>query len=152
MSKFYMLVGLPASGKSTIAVNLFNSNINSRLRSSDGLRSELLNDINDMSRNGEIFDLLHSIIKADLYFERDTIYDATNLNADRRKEFLKSLSLLKCEKICIFVNTPYDICIERNLKRERVVPISVMEKMKDNLQKPDMSEGWNEIKEVTYDT
>lgn len=148
MSKFYMLVGLPASGKTTIAVNLFKNNTNSRLRSSDGLRSELLNDINDMSRNKEIFDLLHSIIKSDLYHERDTIYDATNLNADRRKEFLKSLSLLKCEKICIFVNTPYNVCVERNSKRERVVPISVMEKMKDNLQKPDMSEGWDKISEV----
>lgn len=144
MPTFYMLVGLPASGKTTLA-NSWNY-MHARVRSSDDLRDELLNDTNDMSKNAEIFDLLHSLIKADLYHGYDTMYDATNLNSDRRKEFLKSLTLLNCKKICLFIDTPSEVCDERNLNRDRIVPVSVMTRMKANLQIPMMSEGWNEIR------
>ena len=147
-----MMVGLPASGKSCEAKKLREENPDIKIRSSDTLREELLSDINDMSRNEEIFDLLHSIVKADLYNGYDTVFDATNLSVSRRKEFLESLSLLTCRKICIFVNVPFGLCMLRNSSRDREVPMSVMERMYETLQKPEMSEGWDEIREVLDDT
>ena len=71
MSIFYMMVGLPASGKSTVANSLGGNVI---VRSSDELRDKLLGDINDMSNNSGVFDILHSLVKSDLYCGKDVVY------------------------------------------------------------------------------
>lgn len=143
MSNFYMLVGLPASGKTTLAYTM-----GATVRSSDELRSSLLGDIDDQSHNKEIFDLLHSLIKADIFNGVDVVYDATNIYSYYRREFLKSLSLLPCKKVCIYLDTPYNECLSRNAKRERKVPIEVMDKMRNRFTIPDMSEGWGEIRVI----
>ena len=124
MSNFYMMVGLPASGKSEYAKNLATGF--TRLRSSDELRSELLGSVEDMSKNTVIFDLLHSLIKSDLYDGHDTIYDATNLKGRYRKEFLDKLEILDCRKICIYVKCSSELCEERNSNRDRVVTPSAI--------------------------
>lgn len=141
MIDFYMMVGLPASGKSTVAENL-----GVVVRSSDDLRVELLGDVNDMSDNSSVFDVLHSLIKSDLYRGQSVVYDATNLKSKYRKAFLESIKLLPCRKICIFMNTPYAVCWNRNNSRSRVVPFEAMERMKNNLEPPTIMEGWDEIR------
>lgn len=143
MSSFYMLVGLPASGKTTTAYTL-----GAVVRSSDELRCSLLGDVDDQSRNKEIFDLLHSLIKADIFSGVDVVYDATNIHSRYRREFLESLSLLPCKKVCIYVDTSYEECLSRNAKRERKVPIEVMDRMRNRFTVPDMSEGWDEIRVI----
>ena len=144
MDTFYMMVGLPASGKSTYAEKLVKGTI-TRVRSSDDLREELLGNVNDMSQNSSIFDILHSLIKADIYEGSDSVYDATNLKAVYRKNFLDSLKLLECKKVCVYMKCPYEVCMERNLSRERVVPKDVMERMNKFLEPPTLDEGWDEI-------
>lgn len=143
MSNFYMMVGLPASGKTTTAYTL-----GAIVRSSDELRSSLLGDVDDQRHNKEIFDLLHSLIKADVFSGTDVVYDATNIHSRYRREFLESLSLLPCKKVCIYVDTPYDECLSRNAKRERKVPIEVLERMRNRFTPPVMDEGWDEIRVV----
>lgn len=139
-----MMVGLPASGKSFEADTL-----GAVVRSSDALREELLGDVQEQGSNGLIFDLLHSLVKADLYSGADTVLDATNINALRRKALLEELSLLPCKKVCIFMKTSYAVCVDRNCKRKRNVPTEVMERMKRKLQEPTMDEGWDEIRIIT---
>ena len=143
-STFYMMVGLPASGKSTEAQNL-----GAIVRSSDALRDELLGDVQEQGKNGLIFDLLHSLIKADIYNGSDVVFDATNINSIRRKAFLDELSLLPCRKICIYMKTPYSVCTYRNFNRKRCVPVEAMERMKKKLQEPTMDEGWDEIRIIS---
>lgn len=60
---FYMLVGLPASGKSSESDRLGDVIV----RSSDYLRDKLCGDINDMKNNGAVFTILQSLVRADLY-------------------------------------------------------------------------------------
>ena len=74
---FYMLVGLPASGKSSESDRLGAVIV----RSSDYLRDKLCGDINDMKNNGAVFTILQSLVRADLYHGKDVVYDATNLKA-----------------------------------------------------------------------
>lgn len=74
---FYMLVGLPASGKSSESDRLGDVIV----RSSDYLRDKLCGDINDMKNNGAVFTILQSLVRADLYHSKDVVYDATNLKA-----------------------------------------------------------------------
>lgn len=80
---FYMLVGLPASGKSSESDRLGDVIV----RSSDYLRDKLCGDINDMKNNGAVFTILQSLVRADLYHGKDVVYDATNLKASYRVEF-----------------------------------------------------------------
>ena len=143
MSTFYMMVGLPASGKSTVAKEL-----GGIVRSSDELREELLGNVEDMKHNTEIFTVLQSLIRADLYNGRDAVYDATNLKASYRVEFLNSLKLLQCKKVCVFVDTPVKLCDKWNESRERTVPKEAMDRMKRFLQAPEFNEGWDEIRVI----
>lgn len=126
---FYMLVGLPASGKSSESDRLGDVIV----RSSDYLRDKLCGDINDMKNNGAVFTILQSLVRADLYHGKDVVYDATNLKASYRVEFL---------------DTPFEVCIRRNEERERTVPKEAMERMKRFLEPPTFAEGWDEIRVV----
>ncbi len=54
MNKLYMMIGLPASGKSTIAKEIAEKE-NAVIISTDDLRQELLNDVNSQADNNLIF-------------------------------------------------------------------------------------------------
>lgn len=144
MAILYMAVGLPASGKSTWAKNK-KDELNFIIHSSDKLREELYGDVNDTTHNTEIFIELHKRIKSDLKANQSVYYDSTALNSKRRIAFLKELKHISCKKVCVLFCTPYELCLERNSKRDRVVPEYVMQKMYKNFQVPFMEEGWDEI-------
>lgn len=140
---FYMMVGLPASGKSTESERL-----GAVIRSSDFLRHRLCGDVNDMKNNNSVFTILQSLVRSDLYNGSDVVYDATNLKASYRVEFLNTLKLLECKKVCVFVDTPISICNKRNEARDRTVPKEAMERMSNFLEPPRFCEGWDEIRTI----
>ena len=146
---FYMLVGLPASGKSTWAENN-KQKLNFNIRSSDALREELYGNVNDLSNNADLFKELHKRIKTDLKNNKNVCYDATNLVSKRRIAFLKELKYIPCKKICILFCTPYELCLNQNSERERIVPEEAIKKMYKNFNVPFWQEGWDEIRCV-YD-
>ena len=76
MAKFIMLAGLPGSGKSTYAEELVRKE-GFVVHSSDKIREEL-GDVNDQSKNEQVFTILHKRIKEDLRSGKNVIYDATN--------------------------------------------------------------------------
>lgn len=148
MVKMIIMVGLPASGKSTIAKEIAIKE-NAIIHSSDLLRKELFGDENECDRNEELFKELHSRIKQDLSKDVNVIYDATNVSYKRRKAFLDELRKLGCEKICYLIATPYKKCLEQNKIRERFVPEHVIRKMYLNFDVPAYFEGWDKI-EIVY--
>lgn len=142
MVKFVMLCGLPGSGKSTYAEKLKEDDV--IIHSSDAIREEL-GDINDQSKNEEVFRILHKRIKDDLKSGKSVAYDATNLNRKRRISFLKELKNIPCKKICVLVATPYEMCIAQNFKRDRRVPVEVIWNMYKSFNVPCEQEGWDDI-------
>lgn len=140
-AKFYMLVGLPGSGKSAIAKEL-----GVKVFSSDSLRKELFGNEECQDKNGELFSELHKRIKDCLKNGEDCVYDATNISAKRRTHFINNeLNKIPCEKICIFVATDMNVCLQRNNIRERKVPYEVIKRMYLNFEIPQYREGWDEI-------
>ncbi len=143
MQEFIMLVGLPASGKSTVANEYMGKGY--LIFSSDAIRKELFGDENDQTDNNLVFNTLHNRIRTAMKDGFSVVYDATNINAKRREGFLREMAKVNCHKHCVFMATPYSVCVMRNQKRERKVPMSAMERMRKGIDIPYYFEGWDEI-------
>lgn len=141
--KMIMLIGLPASGKSTYAKTL-----DGVIFSSDALRAELWGDEATQGDNQVLFAELHRRIKECLKNGQNAIYDATNINYKKRMAFLRELKHIDCEKICYFIAVPYEECLKRNKQRERRVPEYVIEKMYKSFNAPYWYEGWDDIRVI----
>lgn len=142
MSKLIFLCGLPGSGKSSYAEKLALEGY--IIHSSDKIREEM-GDVNDQGKNSEVFIILNKRIKEDLKTGKNVVYDATNLNRNRRVAFLKELKHIPCEKVCVLIATPYEHCIMQNELRERKVPLDVIERMLKNFQIPYIYESWDDV-------
>ena len=142
--KFIMLIGLPASGKSTLAEDL-SKRYNANIHASDEIRKELNTENYSKEKNQEVFSILHSRIKEDLRNYKSVIYDATNVNYKKRMAFLRELKSIPCKKVCYFKATPYETCLKRNSEREEKVPKYVIYNMYKNFDIPAYFEGWDTI-------
>lgn len=142
--KFFMMVGLPGSGKSHLARKLA-AEYNAAIHSSDSVRFEISGDENDQSNNDLVFTTLHNRIKNDLSANKNCIYDACNISKKTRMAFLREISNIDCEKHCIIAMTPYEQCLKNNLNRDRVVPESAIKKMYLSFFPPYFYEGWDNI-------
>lgn len=140
----YMLCGLSGSGKSSFAksMNLMEGTV---VFSSDELREELYDNVNDQSHNNELFQELHRRIKSCLKNGKDAIYDATNIKSKKRIAFLNELKNIPCEKICYIVWRPYHDCVLLNRGRDRIVPDYVIKNQYMCWQTPWYFEGWDKI-------
>lgn len=144
MTKFFMMVGLPASGKSTYA-EILAIRENAEIFSSDAYRAKFGTGEEDQTINGKIFGILHNDIKQALKAGKNCIYDATNLISKRRRAFLQEINNIPCEKICVLVVRPFEDCVESNWARERNVPDHAMMRMYKSFETPYMEEGWDDI-------
>lgn len=145
MNKLYMMVGLPASGKSTLAKQI-SQNEDAEIVSSDEIRKELYGDENIQGNSNKVFERLHRRIIEGLKAGKNMIYDSTNINYKRRMAFLQRLNKLDVKKIAVMVATPYEECLIRNANRERKVPEEVIKRMYYNFYVPQYFEGFDKIK------
>lgn len=150
MPTFYMLVGLPASGKSTYAQEL-SKRTNAIICSSDTIREELYGDENTQANNEEVFQVLHNRIKENLRNNKSVIYDATNISYKRRMNFLTQLKNIECKKNCYVIARPYEFCLKANKERKRIVPKESIKRMYMNFDIPYYNEGWDYISIIFVD-
>ena len=142
------MMGLPASGKSTFADEIATSQ-NATIISSDAIRKEWYGDENIQGNPTKIFEEMRKRTVSVLENGRSVIYDATNLTLKSRS-FLRNYSPLLKIRHKIKINgvlcvTPFDVCCERNSKRERVVPMEAMNRMLKSFTPPMLSEGFDFI-------
>ena len=147
--EFIILVGPVASGKSTLAEHYkrYMDTINvgeTIILSSDALREELFGDINEQTRNQELFTELHRRIKQNID-TKNIIVDATNVTVRSRRSLLNCVKKKECHKVAIVMTTPIEECKERNAKRERVVPEWVIDKQVGQFEIPFFEEGFDDI-------
>lgn len=139
-----VLIGIPASGKSTFAQEIMEDRDDIVYLSSDSIRDELFGDETTQSKNNEVFSHMLKMTKQALEDGKHVIYDATNISRKRRKGLLQQLPK-ELRKVAVYLDTDLKEVKERNMKRNRVVPESVINRMYKNLQTPIYSEGWDNI-------
>ena len=136
-----LAVGLPGSGKSA----WFKRN-NITPLSSDMLRTLLFDDPTEQRFQDLIFSNLRSMLKARLIARRPVNYvDATNLTPHERHGWIKLAHDYGYEVQAVFFDVPAEVCMERNRRRERVVPEDVMQRMAAKLRPPTFEEGFTKI-------
>jgi predicted kinase len=136
-----LTIGLPGSGKTT----WFKRRGVTPL-SSDLLRSLLFDDITEQRWQGLVFSTLRSLLRARLIARMPWNYvDATNLSPHERRQWIKMAKSFGYEVQAVFFDVPLEVCLDRNMRRERVVTEDVMKKMAERLRAPDFKEGFSKI-------
>lgn len=140
MADFYMYIGLPGSGKSTIAA----AQKSMTIISSDAIRNELYGDENILGKHNTVFELMLRRTREALLKGESVCYDATNLASRRRRGLLEQLPK-GTKKHAIVVWARYSTCLERNARRERKVEPEVIRRMLTQFEVPYYDEGWDDI-------
>jgi predicted kinase len=136
-----LTIGLPGSGKTT----WFKRRGVTPL-SSDMLRSILFDDIGEQRYQGLVFSTLRSLLRARLIAKMPWNYvDATNLSPHERRQWIKMAKSFGYEVQAVFFDVPFEVCMERNRRRERTLSDEAMRKMAERLRPPSFKEGFSKI-------
>lgn len=146
MVELIVLVGIPASGKTTYAKSLENENT-IRL-SSDDIREELFGDVGHQGDSTVVFQEMDKRTKVALKSGKSVIYDATNANSRRRIHLIKSVPKDVVKK-CVYFTHPIGKLCERDFWRDKTVGKEVIMKVYKRLSPPMYWEGWSDIKIVS---
>lgn len=120
-----MMIGLPASGKSTLADKFVEKGW-VRLNK-DALRLELYGDESNLGDVKEVNRLFYSRLEEALKAGRNVLVDNLNFNASYRKgpiEMARSYGYAAINNLLL--NVPADECLRRNKGRARQVPENVI--------------------------
>lgn len=144
--KLYIMIGISASGKSTIAKQITERD-NCIIVSSDTIRGEICEGgVSDQSKNEEVFRIFHRRIKENLLKGNNVIADATSITIKSRKAIFDAVRNIDCYKIGYLVVKSIEDCIKDNKNNDRVaVPDEVIYKQVRKFQVPFKEEGYNII-------
>jgi len=136
-----LAIGLPGSGKST----WFKRRGVAPL-SSDLVRSMLFDNVTEQRFQDLVFSTLRSLLRARLVARMPMNYvDATNLSAHDRRGWIKMAHDFGYDVQGVFFDVPLEVCMERNSRRNRIVPEDVMRRMAGKLRPPAFDEGFSKI-------
>lgn len=151
MPVYYFLIGIPGSGKSGLA---------EALTVSQGCQVVCPDTIRDAHcvASPEAFTIASREITALLRQGRDVVFDATNTIRRHRAEMIAAGKPYADKVVCIWMDTPLEVCIARHHERMRqgirtTLPDEVIMRMAQQLaaNPPDPSEGFNEIIRIKYE-
>ncbi|TNM59955.1 polynucleotide kinase-phosphatase [Streptomyces sp. NP160] len=128
-----VLVGASGSGKSTFAAQHFGP---FEVVSSDHCRGLVADDVNDQAATADAFDVLHHIAGVRLRRGHLTVVDATNVQADARRQLVALAREHDVLPVAIVLDLPERVCVERNAARpDRDVGAQVVKRHRDALRR-----------------
>lgn len=144
-----MMVGVPGSGKSTVA-RRFAEALELTYICPDDIREELSGDASDQTVTPQAWQLTHERAEQALKENESVIIDATYAReGDRKRDAELFRSFGAKAVIGIFVNTPLEVALKRNHnpERGRVVPDLVIKRMAANLAQypPTEADGFDQL-------
>ena len=149
-----MLIGPPASGKSTYAQKLA-AEYNAVILSTDKIRAALYGDESIQGVWNEIEAILYKDIKNAIKANKNIILDSTHYKKEYRAKIIKKFSwdvlgANSSEFSAYYFNYPFALIYSRNKHRPRRVPFDVLAAMYKELElrPPLLSEGFKSIKKM----
>ena len=143
MNHFVMLVGAPASGKSTWAKKMCRGY---EIVSSDAIRGELYGDESIQGDPAKVFEIAHERILKAIEGGQAVVFDATNMKYKNRMAIMRKLEkFAHLNKECHIFAEPYAVLMSRNEERERKVPEDVIWRMIRGFEMPTRAEGYSRI-------
>ena len=130
-STLTLLVGMPASGKTTFVSSLCPGQ---HVINLDEIRKEHFNVRFDQDLEDQVFEIAlnqaRSILESS---EKSVVIDETNLIPERRRQFIELAQELDIEVRAILFDPPIQECFMRNQKRrkDKKVPHHAMSRMRD---------------------
>lgn len=120
-----LLVGPPASGKSTYAAALVAAGVVAPgdVLSSDDVRAELTGSAEDIARDRAVFVRLRRDLSERLAAGRTTVVDATNLWPRKRARHVRVAREHGRPVVAVLFEVPVGELLARNAARERSVPV-----------------------------
>lgn len=120
-----MLVGLPASGKSTLALDI--EALGYERFSADAIRGELLGDEGLQADHEKVFGVLHSRLDEALARGARVVIDNMNLTRRSRRPLRKILSKYGISPKLVLLDVTLGGCKKRNKERKRQVGEDILE-------------------------
>jgi hypothetical protein len=148
-----MLIGVPASGKSTWREQFFETNRAMIISTDDTLEDIAATQnktYNDVFKDNIKFanKLMDIHMRVALESDMDIVWDQTNLTVKSRKGKLDKVPE-HYEKIAVVFLTPEDAEWQRRLDRPgKSIPQNILLGMRDSMQFPDPEEGFDKIQVV----
>lgn len=142
-----MMIGIPGSGKSTIAAQI-GELLNIQILSSDECRREISGDANDQSVSREAWAMVYDRARQSIEQGHSVIIDGTHTNAEMRRRDINQYRQYGARAVIgIYVQTDTESCIERNTQRDRVVPEFVIRNMQIGIDRypPSTQDGFDYI-------
>lgn len=135
----YAMCGIPGSGKTTLAQE-FSRELDSTLYSYDDLKA------NRRLEWGRLSTYILGLIRQSLENNQDIIIDDLYITKESRLQLLSGISDIPCKKILIALQTPLDVCIERDrLRKSHNLGRITINNFNKKYEPPSLDEGWDEI-------
>lgn len=138
MRTLILLSAIPGSGKSTWAKKYKNEHENTYIVSSDGIREELFGTADCFVNEKLVWEIFEKRLNEHVDELKDltVIADATHLSNNLRKMY-HDLTPKFDRHVLIIFNIPFETSLKQNNMRDRVVPLDVMERLRDEYEEPD---------------
>lgn len=150
---FYMLIGVPGSGKTSHIANMGNCYSNFHILSSDAYI-----DIYAKSQNktySEVFkeyihiasNLMYKDLELAIAYRAPIIWDQTNLTIKSRKAKLAKIPEFYTNRVAIVFPTPDRIELQKRLDSRpgKMIEYKIIENMVNSYEPPSFKEGFTEI-------
>lgn len=142
--KIIFLKWLPASGKSTWAKQYVLDNPNTIRVNKDDIRMELHNGVYSKTLEVIVCEYQMSLVATALAEWKDVVVDNTHLFGTHEQDYRQLANDMDVEFEIKFFDTPIDICIERDSKREWQAKVG-SKVIKQMAQKAQLLNSWKKI-------
>ena len=139
MVKLYAMCGIPGSGKTTLS-NELACQYKVIAYSCDDLRKHR------PLKCGPFKPYIFGLVRQSLLDGQSVVVDDLYITEDSRYELLSAISDIPCKKILIVLQTPLEVCIDRDRTRtSHNLGQRAISHFYNKYQLPSMDEGWDEI-------
>lgn len=156
MPKCYMMVGIPYSGKSTFIKNYFKDFDYVLLSTDDYIETVASQDGKSYTDTfthvyARASEFMYKQLQFALSNSLDIVWDQTNLTKKSRRQKLSLLPSTYTKIGCVFEIPEYEeLLSRRELRKEKIIHLDVIENMKKTFEFPSLEEGFDEIYKVKF--